>query len=131
VDGFTFNLLFAREEVMLSGWTDRVYLGPGPPAIQVEGAKGATLELTSTNLPDTVLWNPWHKVVFFSYTGSSNCSLHNELPRYLQGQVWNFSFYVQAAEMSDLGEEAWPGFLCVEAGQVDMTERAGFYAEYW
>ncbi len=79
MDGVTLYLLFAREEVMLSGWTDRVYLGPGPPAIQVEGAKGATLELTSTNLPDTVLWNPWHKVVFFSYTGSSNCSLHNEL----------------------------------------------------
>ena len=53
-----------REEVELSGWTDRVYLGPGPPSLEVVGAEGGgSLQLTSTNLPDTVIWNPWQEKV--------------------------------------------------------------------
>jgi len=73
-----------RKEVMVSDWTDRVYLGPCPP-VTVEGvASGKPVMLTSKNLPDVVLWNPWKD---------------------------------KAGAMADLGEEAWPNFLCVEAGQ--------------
>lgn len=80
-----------REEVVVEGWTDRVYLGlPPGSSIHVEGVEGGSLELSSSNLPDTVLWNPWQE---------------------------------KAAEMSDLGGEAWPGFLCVETGQcVDPVQ---------
>jgi len=72
-----------RDEVSLSGWTDRVYLGPCPP-VTVRGVAGGSLCLISANLPDTVVWNPWKE---------------------------------KAEGMSDLGGEAWSGFLCVEAGQ--------------
>ena len=52
-----------REEVVISGWTDRVYLGGGGSLVEVEGAEGGSLQLTSANLPDTVIWNPWQEKV--------------------------------------------------------------------
>jgi len=75
-----------RQQVTLAGWTDRVYLGPctGPVAVDGIGAGKSSVVLTSKNLPDFVVWNPWKE---------------------------------KASTMSDLGEEAWPSFVCVEAGQ--------------
>jgi D-hexose-6-phosphate mutarotase len=54
-----------REEVRVSGWTDRVYLGSGNSGqgVEVRGVVGGTLSLASSNLPDTVLWNPWQEKV--------------------------------------------------------------------
>jgi len=50
----------AREEVMLEGWTDRVYLGGGQREVRVSrGAGAGSLTLTSSGLSDTVVWNPW------------------------------------------------------------------------
>eukprot|EP00088_Acartia_fossae_P057075 TRINITY_DN6652_c0_g1_i1.p1 TRINITY_DN6652_c0_g1~~TRINITY_DN6652_c0_g1_i1.p1 ORF type:complete len:289 (-),score=46.86 TRINITY_DN6652_c0_g1_i1:166-987(-) len=50
-----------RDQVTLSGWTDRVYLGP-TDAVNIQGLpNGGKVKLTSTNLPDTVIWNPWNE----------------------------------------------------------------------
>jgi len=77
------KLLEERDQVALSGWTDRVYLGPCPD-VNIEGVIGnGKIKLSSKNLPDTVVWNPWQE---------------------------------KAAAMGDLGAEAYPKFICVEAG---------------
>ncbi len=54
-----------REEVTVSEWTDRVYLGPSSSPVELVGVGGdnTTLQLTTTNLPDTVIWNPWQEKV--------------------------------------------------------------------
>jgi len=50
----------ARDEVTLSGWTDRVYLGGGQREVNVNrGAGAGSITLTSTGLSDAVVWNPW------------------------------------------------------------------------
>jgi len=50
----------ARDEVVLQGWTDRVYLGGGEREVMVSRGDGAgALTLTSSGLSDTVVWNPW------------------------------------------------------------------------
>jgi len=72
-----------REKVQLAGWTDRVYLGSSQP-VKITGLiDGGEVSLSGSNLPDTVVWNPWNE---------------------------------KAAAMGDLGAEAWPKFICVEAG---------------
>ena len=54
-----------RQQVTLAGWTDRVYLGPctGPVAVDGIGAGKSSVVLTSKNLPDFVVWNPWKEKV--------------------------------------------------------------------
>ena len=49
-----------REEVVLAGWTDRVYLD-SPAEQELCGGPGGRLVLSKTNLPDTVVWNPWQE----------------------------------------------------------------------
>jgi len=49
-----------REEVGLSESADRVYRGP-VSSLLVKGAGGGSVAITSTNLPDTVVWNPWQE----------------------------------------------------------------------
>ena len=46
----------------MTEWTDRVYLGPAP-TLTVEGVSGGRVELTSSGLPDAVVWNPWKEKV--------------------------------------------------------------------
>jgi len=85
VDGTT-KMKEDREKVILTDWTDRVYLNTGTRTIVINRGPGAGILLLTKNssLSDTVVWNPWAE---------------------------------KAAAMSDLGGCAWPGFLCVEAGQ--------------
>ena len=45
----------------MTGWTDRVYLGPPAGVVDVKGVAGGRVELSSTALPDTVVWNPWNE----------------------------------------------------------------------
>jgi len=55
------NLTEQREKVELTGWTDRVYLGP-TNTVTIQGVAGdGEIKLDSTNLPDTVVWNPWNE----------------------------------------------------------------------
>ena len=49
-----------RENVTLSGWTDRVYLKSGNEHV-IEGVNGGKILFKKENLPDTVVWNPWEK----------------------------------------------------------------------
>jgi len=49
-----------REEVGLAGWTDRVYLN-SPDTHTIHGPAGGKIVFSKTNLPDTVLWNPWEE----------------------------------------------------------------------
>ena len=54
------SLVEEREEVVLADWTDRVYLD-SPAQQEVCGGPGGRLVLSKTNLPDTVVWNPWQE----------------------------------------------------------------------
>ena len=49
-----------REEVGLSGWTDRVYLN-SPDTHTIQGPVGGNIVFSKTNLADTVVWNPWEE----------------------------------------------------------------------
>ena len=49
-----------REEVSLSGWTDRVYLN-SPDTHTIHGVPGGKIIFSKTNLADTVVWNPWEE----------------------------------------------------------------------
>jgi len=46
-----------REEVKLTGWTDRVYLN-SPDSLTIHGPPGGKILFSKTNLADTVVWNP-------------------------------------------------------------------------
>ena len=49
-----------RDLVTLSSWTDRVYLNtPDQLTINNVSQEGGKLLFSKTNLPDTVVWNPW------------------------------------------------------------------------
>ena len=56
------GLVEDRDQVRLTGWTDRVYRGPAPP-VTVRGVAGGSVEISSTNLGDVVVWNPWREKV--------------------------------------------------------------------
>ena len=49
-----------REEVKLTGWTDRVYLN-SPDCLTIHGPPGGKILFSKTNLADTVVWNPWEE----------------------------------------------------------------------
>jgi glucose-6-phosphate 1-epimerase len=70
-----------KDPVLLTGPTDRVYLGVTAPAI-IHDPAGRAIRVKKRGSRCTVVWNPWEP---------------------------------NAAKMADLGQENWPGFICIEA----------------